>query len=209
MENEKLKIFDEDRNQIGVTTREEVHRIGHWHEAFHCWFISREEGIDYIYLQIRSDEKKDYPNLLDITAAGHLLANETVYDGIREVKEEVGIDVFFNELVPLGIFKYCVIREGFIDRELANVFVYKSNKKMDEFKLQREEVSGIVKAEFNSFYELWLGEKDEIRVEGFEINKAGQKVPINKTVGKNRFVPHEKTYYESVMKSIKGVLYGI
>ena len=31
MENEKLKIFDKDRNQIGFATREEVHRIGHWH----------------------------------------------------------------------------------------------------------------------------------------------------------------------------------
>jgi isopentenyldiphosphate isomerase len=209
MENEKLKIFDEDRNQIGVATREEVHRIGHWHEAFHCWFISREEGIDYIYLQIRSDAKKDYPNLLDITAAGHLLAHEIVNDGIREVKEEVGIDVSFKELVPLGVFKYCVTRENFIDKELANVFVYKSNKTMDEFKLQKEEVSGMVKAELNSFYDFWLGTKDEISVEGFEMNKAGKKVPISKTVDKNRFVPHEKTYYESVVKSIKGVLYGI
>jgi isopentenyldiphosphate isomerase len=68
VENEKLKIFDEHRTQIGVATREEVHRIGHWHETFHCWLISKEGEIDYIYLQIRSDEKKDYPNLLDITA---------------------------------------------------------------------------------------------------------------------------------------------
>jgi isopentenyldiphosphate isomerase len=68
VENEKLKIFDEHRTQIGVATLEEVHRIGHWHEAFHCWLISKEGEIDYIYLQIRSDEKKDYPNLLDITA---------------------------------------------------------------------------------------------------------------------------------------------
>lgn len=75
MEKEKLKIFDEQRNHIGVATREEVHRVGHWHEAFHCWFISKEEGIDYIYLQIRSEEKKDYPNLLDITAAGHFIGS--------------------------------------------------------------------------------------------------------------------------------------
>jgi isopentenyldiphosphate isomerase len=203
MDNEKLKIFDEHRNQIGIATREEVHRIGHWHEAFHCWFISREEGVDYIYLQIRSEEKKDYPNLLDITAAGHLLAHETVNDGIREVKEEVGIDVSINELVPLGVIEYCVIREDFIDKELANVFLYDSKETLDEFKLQKEEVSGMVKSEFNHFYELWLGERDVIRIEGFEINKAGNKVLINKTVGKDRFVPHEKSYYESVVSKVR------
>lgn len=70
MENEMLKIFDENKHQIGIATREEVHRLGHWHEAFHCWFVSREEEKDYIYLQLRSDMKKDYPSLLDITAAG-------------------------------------------------------------------------------------------------------------------------------------------
>jgi isopentenyldiphosphate isomerase len=84
MENERLKIFDKDRNQVGVATRGEVHRIGHWHKAFHCWFVSREDEIDYIYLQLRSNLKKDYPNLLDITAAGHLLAHETVPYGFHK-----------------------------------------------------------------------------------------------------------------------------
>ncbi|CAM5275178.1 NUDIX hydrolase OS=Lysinibacillus sphaericus OX=1421 GN=LS41612_02185 PE=4 SV=1 [Lysinibacillus sphaericus] len=46
----------------------------------------------YIYFQIRSGQKKDYPGLLDITAAGHLLAVETVEAGIREVKEELGVN---------------------------------------------------------------------------------------------------------------------
>ncbi|PLR82524.1 NUDIX hydrolase [Bacillus canaveralius] len=203
MENEKLKIFDKDRNQVGVATREEVHRVGHWHEAFHCWFISREEEVDYIYLQLRSDLKKDYPNLLDITAAGHLLAHETVHDGIREIKEEIGIDVSVNELVPLGIIDYCVIKENFIDKEIANVFLYESNNAFDEFTLQKEEVSGIVRAEFDDFNELWLGEKEEIRIKGFEINKDGEKILIDKFVGRNKFVPHENSFYESVIQLIK------
>ncbi|MFC0271472.1 hypothetical protein ACFFIX_08395 [Metabacillus herbersteinensis] len=89
--------------------------MGHWHEAFHCWFIGKEGGIDYVYLQICSNEKKDYPNLLDITAAGHLLSHETIYDGVREVKEELGINVTYAELVPIGVIKYCVTKENFID----------------------------------------------------------------------------------------------
>lgn len=151
MENEMLKIFDENKHQIGIATREEVHRLGHWHEAFHCWFVSREEEKDYIYLQLRSDIKKDYPSLLDITAAGHLLAQETVLDGIREIKEEIGIDVSINELESLGVINYCVVKENFIDKEIAYVFLYRYNNTFEEFTLQKEEVSGMLKTEFDDF----------------------------------------------------------
>lgn len=203
MEKEQLKIFDEYRNQIGVATREDVHRLGYWHEAFHCWFISKEKETDYLYLQLRSNTKKDYPNLLDITAAGHLLANETVQDGVREIKEEVGIDISFQELIPLGIIDYCVIREDFIDKEIANVFLYKSKKSYEDFTLQEEEVAGIVKAEFNHFAELWFGERETIKIRGFEIKKDGNKILIDENVGRNKFVPHQIKFYKTVIEKIK------
>lgn len=91
MDTERLNIFDKKRVHIGTATRGEVHRRGYWHESIHCWFVSREEDDDYIFLQLRSEHKKDYPNLQDIT--GYLLAHETIADGIREVKEETGIEV--------------------------------------------------------------------------------------------------------------------
>ncbi|MEH7115247.1 NUDIX domain-containing protein [Neobacillus niacini] len=208
MEYEQLKIFDVHRNQIGVATREDVHRLGYWHEAFHCWFISKEKGTDYIYLQLRSSTKKDYPNLLDITAAGHLLANETVQDGVREIKEEVGVEISFQELIPLGIIDYCVIREDFIDKEIANVFLYKSKKSFDDFTLQEEEVAGIVKAEFIHFAELWFGDRESIRISGFEIKKDGNKILIDENVGRNKFVPHQIKFYKTVIEKIK-VNYGV
>lgn len=198
-----LKIFDDERNPIGIASREEVHRLGYWHEAFHCWFVSKEKDIDYLYLQLRSDRKKDYPNLLDITAAGHLLANETVHDGVREIKEEIGIDVIADELVPLGVIDYCVTKENFIDKELANVFLYKSNKTFDDFTLQEEEVSGIVRVVFNDFVELWEGKRETITIQGFEIKKDGNKVFMDGHVGKDQFVPHPISYYQMVIRKIK------
>ncbi|MCM3617663.1 NUDIX domain-containing protein [Sutcliffiella horikoshii] len=203
MEHEKLRIFDEARNHIGVASRRDVHRLGYWHEAFHCWFVHNENDIDYIYLQLRSDGKKDYPNLLDITAAGHLLADETVKDGVREIKEEIGIDVVYEELVPLGVINYCVLKEDFIDKELANVFLYKSKNTFDDFTLQAEEVSGIVRAKFNDFSELWLGERETIEIIGFEINKEGNKILIKEFVGRNKFVPHQISFYKTIIQKIE------
>lgn len=40
MDSELLNIFNEDKVPIGVATREDIHKYGYWHEAFHCWFIS-------------------------------------------------------------------------------------------------------------------------------------------------------------------------
>ncbi|MFD9625650.1 NUDIX hydrolase [Peribacillus muralis] len=202
-EQEKLKIFDENKNQIGVASRSDVHKIGYWHEVFHCWFISNEHGMDYIYLQLRSENKKDYSNLLDITAAGHLLINETVKDGVREIKEEIGIDVAFEDLVQLGVIDYCVTKDNFIDKELANVFLYKSQNTLDDFTLQVEEVSGIVRAKFTDFTQLWFCEKDEIEISGFEVNNDGNTLKIEKYVNRDHFVPHQFSFYQEVIQKVQ------
>ncbi|MBK5443160.1 NUDIX domain-containing protein [Peribacillus sp. TH24] len=203
MENEMLKVFNADRKQIGVATREEVHRMGHWHEVFHCWFVSREAGVDYIYLQHRCEMKKDYPNLLDITAAGHLLAHETIYDGVREIKEEIGIEVSFDKLVSLGVIEYHVTKENFIDKELANVFLYESTQCFDDFTLQKEEVSGMVKVELDDFEDLWDGTKEEVNIQGFEINQDDHRMMIDQYVGRDKFVPHDISYYKSIIRLIR------
>lgn len=202
MDTELLNIFDDDRKQIGVASREVVHKKGYWHETFHCWFIRRENDQDYIYFQNRSREKKDYPDLLDITAAGHLLSHESVMDGIREVEEELGINVAFEDLVPLGVIGYCAEKENFIDKELAHVFLYHSEHQLDDFNPQLEEVSGIVQIALNDFYELWFNGKETIAAEGFEIS-MGKRILVSRLVAKEDFVPHEDDYYRRVLHSIR------
>ncbi|WP_216827506.1 NUDIX hydrolase [Alkalihalobacterium elongatum] len=203
MESEQITIFNEEKKTIGVASREEVHKKGYWHEVFHCWIVSKEKGKDYIYLQLRSKDKKDYPNLLDITAAGHILADESIEDGVREIKEELGIDVMFEELISLGIIDYCVTKENFIDKELANVFLHISDKGFDEFTLQLEEVSGIFKAELKDFIGLWFGEKETIEVNGFHVNEDGNKFTLDQQVGIDQFVPHSIEFYQTVIYKIK------
>ena len=90
MDSELLRIFNINMKHIGEATRAEVHAKGLWHETFHCWLVSKIEDQYYLYFQLRSACKKDYASQFDITAAGHLLANERAEDGIRELQEELG-----------------------------------------------------------------------------------------------------------------------
>ncbi len=197
-----LKVFNEKYQEQGVKSRDEVHKQGLWHETFHCWLVSRERDTNYIYLQLRSETKKDFPNLLDITAAGHLLEDETVNEGVREVEEELGISVDFNDLISLGVIKDCLITDDIQDYELTNVFLLIWNGDIKDFNVQEDEVSGIVKADLKDFIGLWSGVTESISVEGLDyLNK-----PIYTEVGLQDFVPHETSYMRNVLSKIGSML---
>lgn len=206
MSEEVLKIFDQEGNPKGIATRKEVHKKGLWHETFHCWLISLHKGEVYLYFQLRCEQKKDYPNLLDITAAGHLLANETVEDGVRELKEEIGVDLSLNDLISLGIIKEQLNDEVLLDNELCHVFLYEIPHSFDSFFLQKEEVSGIFRAKLQHFYSLWNDRQLEMKSEGFIENEEREKMFVNKMITKQNFVPHEKNYIENIVRSIQNVV---
>ncbi|KOF10975.1 hypothetical protein AC739_06160 [Planococcus glaciei] len=207
METEELNIFDEYRNLLGIETREDVHRKGHWHETFHCWIVSREEGADRIHLQLRSSNKKDFPGLFDITAAGHLLSKETPMDGVREVEEELGLAIAFEDLIPLGVIKDQIHQEGFIDNEHCHNFLYLAKENSDlRFELQKEEVAGMVSADFQAFSELCMGKRGQAAVEGFKMADDGTAEPFAKTIRKTDLVPHSQSYLEQVAVRLKQVL---
>jgi isopentenyldiphosphate isomerase len=203
METELLRIFNEEHEPIGVATRAEIHEKGYWHETFHYWLMEREEGVDYIFLQLRSTKKKDYPHLLDITAAGHLLADETVEDGIREVEEEIGMAVHMEELMALGVLKYSVHIGSLKDNEMAHVFLHRKNVTFDSFVLQEEEVAGMYRMRFSDFIALWMEELEKIPMQGFEVEN-GEKYFYEKFVGKEHFVPHDPSFYEALIQKING-----
>lgn len=67
-------------------------------------FIQRPNGD--ICLPRRSLHKKIAPGGLDASASGHILSGETYEQAcIREIKEETGIDVTMEDLVPIATIK--------------------------------------------------------------------------------------------------------
>lgn len=207
MEAEKINIYTESNQYLGMAAREDVHRQGYWHQTFHCWFISQKDGKDWIHLQLRSSAKKDFPNLFDITAAGHLLVNETAEDGVREVEEELGLAIAFEDLIPLGVIKDQIHQEGFIDNEHCHNFLYLAKENSDlRFELQKEEVAGMVSADFQAFSELCTGKRAQAAVEGFKMADDGTAEPFAKTIRKTDLVPHSQSYLEQVAVRLKQVL---
>ncbi|WP_455663127.1 NUDIX hydrolase [Pradoshia sp.] len=198
METEVLKIFDEQGARIGSVTRKEAHEKGLWHETFHVYFT---DGND-IYLQKRSSVKKGFPRLFDITAAGHLLVQETVQDGVREIEEELGITVKFEELAYLGEIRNIIQTDEMIDKEFSHVFLYECEKPMESFVLQPEEVEGMVRVRIDDFIGFYAGKCNQLTAEGFMVEKDGKKTSYIRVLSKDDFVPHAEEYFLAVAKAI-------
>lgn len=189
---EKLRTFDKNYRYIGDENRDIVHREGLWHETFHCWFIDEQ----FIYIQKRSANKKDFPSLFDITAAGHLEADETVEDGIREIKEELGIQVDFSSLIKVGVIHDVIELQNFYDYEFSHVYLYPSTFIQEDFSLQEEEVESIHKVRQQDFIGLCLGKIEQV-------NCTSMTDLTEYKIGLVDFVPHPPTYFEVLAEKLK------
>ncbi len=158
---ELFDIYDEDLNHIGVKPRAEVHRDGDWHQVFQCWVVGRDEdGETFVVLQKRGPNQDTFPHKLDISAAGHLQSGETIQDGARELEEELGLTVSFDDLVSLGrrvsIKKY----KDLVDCQVAHVFLYECDQSLTDYTYQQSEIAGLVKLPIVVGIQLLTGEID-------------------------------------------------
>ena len=183
---EQLKVFDENYKYVGEETREAIHKKGLWHETFHCWLT---DGVN-VFIQKRSATKKDFPSLYDITAAGHLMVNEEIMDGVREIQEELGIDVNPSKLKRMGVVRDVITLPNFIDKEFTNVFLYISTFSQNDFTLQQDEVESIHAVLIEDLQELFRGEVDKITCTDGMFEE----------IALSDFVPHETSYFHSVAK---------
>jgi isopentenyl-diphosphate delta-isomerase type 1 len=142
---ELIDIIDEDGNFTGeVRYRDDVHREGLWHCAVHVWMYNSKGQI---LIQKRSAIKDSFPNEWDISCGGHIAAGHSSLNTVlKEVHEELGIDIGVLALVYLGQFtKKSVTNNGtFKDNEHDFVYIAECEDEfLDEFVLQEEEVSEV------------------------------------------------------------------
>ncbi|MFS0555121.1 NUDIX hydrolase [Brevibacillus sp. 179-C9.3 HS] len=203
MQEEQLDIFDEAGQHIGVETRSEVHRLGYWHQTFHCWIYRVvDEQIELLF-QKRHPQKDTCPNLLDITSAGHLIASEQPSDGVRELEEELGLSVSYEELDLIGVIRDVTLAPTIIDKEMCHTFLYECEQPLREYRVQEEEVTGLFWVRLNALEQLFAGENGQMTVNGFLLEENGEQKDTDMIVTKADFVPHEAHYYQQVFAAVK------
>jgi isopentenyldiphosphate isomerase len=153
---ELLDILDESGRPTGkVLAKSEAHRLGLWHRCFHCWICGSDVGVPYLLLQRRATTKDTWPGYLDITAAGHLSAGEETLDGLREIKEELGLKVNPERLIPLGTIAIEQQLPVGYDREFHEVFLLRDDTPPEKLRLQKEEVESIYRLDLDDVAALY------------------------------------------------------
>lgn len=131
---ELLDILDENGKLTGEKEeRSIVHQKGLWHMHVGVWIMNQKGEMLF---QQRSPNKKVNPNRWTRTG-GHVDSGETPLVGVqREVEEEIGVKIPFNEFELINVEKTVT---QFSKHFTYNYFTL-VNYKIEEYTMQKEEV---------------------------------------------------------------------
>lgn len=204
---EFFDIYDDNLVKIGVKPRFQVHRDGDWHRSFHCWVIYRDiNGKDWILLQKRAPDKDTYPNLFDISCAGHYSAGEDLETtALRELDEELGLKIAFDELIHIGL-RIATKKPSpdMIDREINDVFLLVNDQPLPAYQTN-DELTGLARLAIDDGLALCAGERDEITAEYLV---RGEQTVIQIEFRLADFVPTFDHYFYRVLVTAKRYLAG-
>lgn len=212
---ELFDVYDENGNWTGIAERSEAHARGLWHHTVHCWLVRKEmddtQGAANVRIlfQRRSANKDTNPDCYDITAAGHLEAGESPQAVIRELEEELGIQVTFDQLFEYGIIREQasgVVRgKPYIDAEVSYVYGLVTSMPLMSFQLQEEEVSGLYEADADDLIALMEGRIEEITASGVELH-SGQLAHVDAVITRESFVARDYNVYVSIFQFLRNLV---
>ncbi len=193
---ETIDIYDANLQHLGKMDRVEAHLKGYWHRTFHCWVLNG-DGVGRILFQHRSPEMVNFPNMFDVSAAGHLEAGETVEQGIREVSEELGIPISMDSLHSLG-YRVEVVDQsnGQLNREYQAVYILRLDVPLSDYNPQIEEVSGLFWLTIKDGLKLFGGASPTAEMEGILYDPSSKRwEQSTRVVAPEDFVPRIQQYY--------------
>ena len=177
---EIFDICDENGIPTGKTVERNVaHREGILHRTAHTWLVRETDGRMQILLQQRSFQKDSFPGMFDTSSAGHIRAgDEPLGSAVRELKEELGIKAEPSQFTFVDTFRIQYQKEFhgslFKDNEVAFLFVLDTAVRIEDIKVQKEEVEGVRWFDFDEVYnECKIGIRDRfcVPLEGLEVLK--------------------------------------
>jgi isopentenyldiphosphate isomerase len=115
------------------------------HGAAHVWiWRSVEPGRAEVLLQQRAADKWTWPDCYDISAAGHVdLGEEPLTAAVREVHEELGLQLQASQLLPMGTVRaHLVAPNGAIENEVQWLYTFELTGEQ-ALHLQQSEVASV------------------------------------------------------------------
>ncbi len=154
-----LKIYDDEFNNIGTATREEVHTKGLLHQVAHVWMFQWSGSEPYILVQKRSQSRELYPGRYDIIQTTHFEPKQSYEDAIREsLSYYLGAKLSNEDITHLGSLRQHIDQGDYHDNALIQVFAITVKKAL--FILP--ETEDILKVRFDDFSSFVHGDLPQI-----------------------------------------------
>ena len=163
---ELIDVLDKQGNKTGIIKKKsEIKKDGDYHRAIAVLIINNKNEI---LMQKRSSRKRIYPNLWSIFVKGHVQSGESSIDAcIRELSEEVGINIEQDELKYLYTIFEEVIKENFIERIFYDTYILRKDFNLNDITIQEEELSDIKLVNYDEVRSL-IKNNDKSLVPNFE-----------------------------------------
>jgi isopentenyldiphosphate isomerase len=162
--------------------KSEIHSKGYYHNTAHVWFYTKDSEI---LLQQRAASKIICPLLWDVSVAGHIDAGETLKSGaLREIKEEIGLDINEGDLFKIGMFEcFQSYENGIVDNEFHHTFICELEVGLSALIPQKSEVEALKLVTLEDF-----------------------KSKLDNSDTSGHFVASNREYYLKVLEAIKKMI---
>ncbi|MEB8329396.1 NUDIX domain-containing protein [Flavobacteriaceae bacterium KMM 6897] len=177
---ELIDILDAHGNYTGKRLmKSEAHRKGLFHPTVHIWFYNKKGEI---LLQQRAASKETYPLLWDVSVAGHIGAGEDIVSSaIREISEEIGLNVLETDLFKVGVFKSVKNhRDDLTDCEFHHTYICELKVPLETLIKQESEVKALTLLPLSKY------------IEELQQNNSSKK-----------YVSHDQLYFQTIIEAIE------
>jgi isopentenyldiphosphate isomerase len=198
-----VDIFNDDYSLAGTMPREQAQKESRWVKVAHLWIVNSESNS--VLFQKRSDNKKFYPGMLDITAAGHYSTGEELSTGAKEMSNELGVDIAYDDLISLGVRHNIIPTPELTVRQFCHVFFLANDQKTTDYSLNPETSEGLTIISIDEGVRLWSEETSSIEASFFE---AKSEEESSVSISKNDFLPRIDPYYYKIFILAKRFLAG-
>ena len=168
---ESIDVVDELGRPLGARDRAAAHRAGDWHRVFHLLVVAQRADGPVAVLQRRAATKVVFPGLLDLTATGHLAAGERPVDGVRELREELGVDLDPAALVSLGVRRVVDDTPEGRNRELVHVHLALDDRPLTAYRPDPTEVDAVVELPLEAGLDLVHGRRPTVECHAVKVGR--------------------------------------
>lgn len=140
--NELLRLYTpEGKPTDTFKQRGEVHRDGDWHATVHLWVIN---PVGELLFQKRADTTELNPGLWDVSAAGHIVNDDSRELSLeREAHEELGLSIEAREATWLFTLRTDSHSSGLHERVFQYIYLLEADVDIAGLTPQSEEVAAV------------------------------------------------------------------